>query len=338
MKKKIVAVVIALIVVVAIIVGSVLSQRPVANDHITLYGNIDVRQVFLAFDNSDRIVEVRVEEGDQLKAGDVLARQDTQTLALQIQQAQAELAAAQQVVLRLQRGTRPEEIDQSKAQVSAALAEMELTDQKLKRLQGLASVTSGRAISRQDLDDAVSNARVARAQLETRRKALQLAQVGPREEDIAEAQAHQQAAQASLALLQHKFTQAELRAPQAAVVRSRLLEVGDMASPQRPVFTLALTDPKWVRVYINETQLGRVAPGMRAIVTTDSHPDQAILGSVGYISSVAEFTPKNVQTEDLRTSLVYEVRVVVEDPQNRLRLGMPATVRIDTEAPTGSAS
>ena len=172
MKKKIVAVVIALIVVIAIIVGSVLALQPVANDHITLYGNIDVRQVFLAFDNSDRTVEVCVEEGDQVKAGDVLATQDTQTLALQIQQAQAELAAAQQVVLRLQRGTRPEEIDQSKAQVSAALAEMELTDQKLKRLQGLASVTSGRAISRQDLDDAISNARVARAQLETRRKAL----------------------------------------------------------------------------------------------------------------------------------------------------------------------
>lgn len=221
--------------------------------------------------------------------------------------------------------------------MAAAQAEMQLADQKLKRLQGLASVTSGRAISQQDLDDAASNARVARAELEVRRKALQLAQAGPRDEDIAEAQALLQSSQASLNLLRYKLTQAELKAPQAAVVRSRLLEVGDMASPQRPAYTLAITDPKWIRVYINETQLGRIAPGMSAAVTTDSYPDQPIAGRIGYISSVAEFTPKTVQTEDLRTSLVYEVRVRVEDPQNRLRLGMPATVHIDVE-PVGSAS
>jgi HlyD family secretion protein len=112
------------------------------------------------------------------------------------------------------------------------------------------------------------------------------------------------------------------------VVRSRLLEPGDMATPQRPVFALALAQPKWVRVYVSETDLGKVKPGMTARVVTDSHPDHPLQGKVGYISSVAEFTPKSVQTEELRTSLVYEVRVVVEDSGNVLRLGQPATVRI----------
>jgi len=102
-----------------------------------------------------------------------------------------------------------------------------------------------------------------------------------------------------------------------------------MASPQRPVYTLALTEPKWVRAYLSEPDLGRVRPGMRARVYTDSQPDRAIDGQVGYISSVAEFTPKTVQTETLRTSLVYEIRIRVDDPQDRLRLGMPATVRLD---------
>ena len=111
-------------------------------------------------------------------------------------------------------------------------------------------------------------------------------------------------------------------------MRSRLLEPGDMASPQRAVYALAITDPKWVRVYVNETQLGHIKPGMRASVSTDSHPQQPVQGRVGYISDVAEFTPKAVQTEELRTALVYEVRVIVEDKDNRLRLGMPATVRI----------
>ena len=142
------------------------------------------------------------------------------------------------------------------------------------------------------------------------------------------AEAQLRVLQAKLALLQHQIEQGQLMAPAAAVVRSRLLEPGDMASPQRPVFALALTRPKWLRVYVSEVDLGRIAPGMAAEVFTDSHPEQPIDGVVGYISSVAEFTPKSVQTEALRTSLVYEVRVRVEDPQDVLRLGQPATVKL----------
>ena len=118
------------------------------------------------------------------------------------------------------------------------------------------------------------------------------------------------------------------RAPVDAVVRSRLVEPGDMASPQRPVYTLALLHPKWIRAYVSEANLGRIKPGQVARVTTDSAPAHPIDGRVGYIASVAEFTPKNVETEDLRTSLVYEVRINVDDPDDRLRLGMPATVEL----------
>jgi HlyD family secretion protein len=101
-----------------------------------------------------------------------------------------------------------------------------------------------------------------------------------------------------------------------------------MASPGRAVFSLAVLSPKWVRAYVSEIALGLVKPGMRALVFTDSHPGQGIDGFVGFISPVAEFTPKTVQTEELRTSLVYEVRVYMEDPQDRLRLGMPATITV----------
>ena len=155
--------------------------------------------------------------------------------------------------------------------------------------------------------------------------------IGPRLEDIAEAEAQLAVAHAELDRLNYRLTQAELKAPINATVRSRLLEPGDMASPERPVYALAITDPKWVRAYILEADLGRIKPGMAASVTIDSRPDESIPGRVGYISSVAEFTPKTVQTEELRTSLVYEVRVFVDDPGDRLRLGMPATVRIRLE-------
>ncbi len=121
---------------------------------------------------------------------------------------------------------------------------------------------------------------------------------------------------------------ATLVAPVDGIVRTRVMEPGEMASPQRPVVVLAITDPKWVRAYVNETDLGRVREGTTASIVIDSFPDRRFDGWIGFISPVAEFTPKNVQTEELRTSLVYEVRVFAKDPENRLHLGMPATVHL----------
>ncbi len=328
MNKKIAAVIILAVVVIA--AGSWwFYWRPTpVMDHLTLYGNVDIRQVSLAFENSDRVREMRVEEGDSVKAGQVLALLDTRSLALQAGQAKAQVGAQEQALLRLKNGTRPEEVDQLQAQVRAAEAETRQAQIRYKRMKDIATRSGGQAISKQEVDDTLATAQVAEAQLENQRKALRLAQIGPRKEDIAQAQAELEAARASLALLEHQLSLAVLKAPTDAIVRARLLEPGDMASPAKPAYTLALTSPKWVRAYVNEIQLGHIKPDMTASVRTDSHPDEAIAGRIGYISPVAEFTPKNVQTEELRTSLVYEVRILVDDPQNRLRLGMPATVDI----------
>jgi HlyD family secretion protein len=131
-----------------------------------------------------------------------------------------------------------------------------------------------------------------------------------------------------LVSLDIRLSDTELKAPSAGVIQSRLIEPGEMVSPTRPAFTLALTDPKWVRAYVSEPDLGRVKEGQSATVISDSWPDQQFTGRIGFISPAAEFTPRSVETTDLRTSLVYEVRVWVEDPENKLRLGMPATVEL----------
>ncbi|WP_432696700.1 HlyD family efflux transporter periplasmic adaptor subunit [Marinobacterium sp. YM272] len=304
-----------------------------------LYGNVDIRQVSLAFTRSERIDQVLAEEGDQVKTGQLLATLDTRTLNLQVKRTQAAIAAQQQQVAKLRNGSRPEEVAQAAAQLSAAEAELELAQSQLNRLEDVKRRTDGRGVSAQDIDTATTHVRAARAQLAIRSEALKLAKIGPRDEDIAAAEAQLETLQADLALLNHQRDQSQLLAPTDARVRARLLEPGDIASPQWPVFTLALNDPKWVRVYVSEPDMGRLKPGMSAAVYTDSFPDQPVSGTLGYISSVAEFTPKNVQTESLRTALVYEVRVLVEDPDNRLRMGMPATVRIDEShsAPAGQS-
>lgn len=317
------------------IVGAIwyFSRQQSSPEELVLYGNVDIRQVSLAFNGSERVAEMRVQEGDRVVADQVLAKLDTRTLALQIAQAEAQIEVQQQVLLRLKHGTRPEEVAQARAEVAAARADADLAAQQLRRLRDINRNSGGQAVSQQDFDAARARRTVTRAQLETRKKALQLARIGPRQEDISQAEAQLEVSRANLALLKHQLSLYELKAPIDAVVRSRLLEPGDMASPQRPVYALAITNPKWVRVYIREADLGLIKPGMSAGVTIDSYPDRSIEGRIGYISSVAEFTPKTVQTEELRTSLVYEVRVYVDDPKDDLRLGMPATAHIPLPGP-----
>jgi membrane fusion protein PltH len=292
---------------------------------LVLHGNVDLRQVDLPFNNSERIAAVFVQEGDYVHAGQLLARLDTRRLEPQLMEAQAEAAAQRDVVARLHHGSRPEEIAQARANVVSARADAANAEQLYDRLSALSSGTY-RAVSAQDLDNARAAVDVARAKRVVNERALDLAIAGPRREDIEQATAQLESEEAHVAFLREQVTDADLLAPTNAVVRSRLMEPGELASPGRPVFSLAITDPKWVRAYVSEAELGRVHSGMPAAIEIDSYPGRRFAGWVGFISSVAEFTPKSVETEELRTSLVYEVRVFVRDSSDVLRLGMPATV------------
>ncbi len=303
-----------------------LMQREGAAGDLVLYGNIDLRQVQLAFNNSERIIAVLVQEGDHVKEGQVLARLDTRRLEPQLTQAEAQAAAQRSVVTRLRNGSRPEEIAQARANVESAKADLVNAQRQYERLRSAAELSAGRAVRQQDVDAAKAALQVAEAKLAVNQKTLDLAVLGPRKEDIAENEARLRANEAQAALLRQHLADSQLLAPVNAVVRTRILEPGEMASPQSPVFSLAVTDPKWVRAYVSEPDLGKIHPGTAATIAVDSFPKRRFDGWVGFISPVAEFTPKAVQTTELRTSLVYEVRVFVKDPKDELRLGMPASV------------
>lgn len=295
-------------------------------EELVLQGNVDVREVSLAFRQSDRILEMLAEEGDRVQKGQVLARLDTQELKLQLQRLNAEIAAQQSTVEKLHNGTRPEEIRQAEGNLRQAQAAAEHAAGVYQRKRDIYTSIAG--ISQQELDNAYHDMEAKQATMSVAEAALQEAKAGPRQEDIAGAEAGLQALRNEQLRYIYLLSQYELQAPDDGVIRSRLLEAGDMASPSKPVFKLSLPGKKWVRAYVPETELGRVYEGQQARVYIDSLPGKAIGGQVGYISGTAEFTPKNVQTEELRTSLVYEVRVYVDDADNVLRLGMPATVRI----------
>ena len=332
--KRLIRIIILVVLVLAVILGVRWFLQTEGNpsaSELRIYGNIDIRKADLAFNEQERIAQVLVEEGDRVKAGQVLAILQTNRLEAQIEEAKAQIAAQQEVVKRFESGTRPQEIEQARAEVEAAKATVR---NSMLNFERIAKTSGAGATSRQALDNARAQFDVDDAQLKVKEKALNLALEGPRKEDIAAAKNTLEALKASLSLLQIRLADMTLISPAQGIIQNRILEPGEMASPTRPVVTLALTDPKWVRAYVPEPDLGRINLGMKAKILSDSFPDQNFEGWIGFISPVAEFTPKTVETEDLRTKLVYEVRVFVYDSKDMLRLGMPVTVIVDR---TGSA-
>lgn len=303
---------------------------PAVDPRLTLYGNIDLRDAQLAFMESELVTDMLVQEGDQVKKGQVLAHLRRARLEDQRNQAKAQLAAQQQTLARLQAGSRPQAITRAHAELEAAQAQQRLAQKRVDRIKFAANAG---ASSKDELDDAISQLDIAKAQCKARQQTLELAILGPRQEDIDQAKAVFDADKAVVQLLEQRLEDTMLIAPSEGVIQSRILEPGEMASPDRPAYVLALSNPKWVRAYLPEPDLGRIKLGMQAKVHSDSFPEKTYDGWIGFISPQAEFTPKAVQTTDLRTQLVYEVRVWMKDPDNQLRLGMPVTVKLDPDAP-----
>ncbi|MCA0302548.1 MAG: HlyD family efflux transporter periplasmic adaptor subunit [Proteobacteria bacterium] len=294
-------------------------------DTLTLYGNIDVRQVDMAFQAIGRVQDMKFEEGDTVKEGDLLARLEPETYQDLADLATARMNAQRIALQRLQAGSRAEEIARDKAQVEAARAAVVDAELAVRRRTEL--LKSGN-VSRELYDEAKNTYDSARARLDVASQVAQLTQIGPRQEDIDEAKAALSAQQATVSLARRRLDDTQLKAPASAIVLSRIVEPGAMVGPNSPVYTLALTDKTWVRTYIAEPDLGRIKPGMAVKVYTDTDPTRGYDGWIGFISPTAEFTPKTVETTELRTQLVYRLRIFVRDPDDRLRQGMPVTVRI----------
>jgi HlyD family secretion protein len=292
---------------------------------VVLYGNVDIRQVALAFDGNEHIATMLAHEGERVKAGQLLASLHKQRLREIVARAAAEVEAQRQVVARLQAGSRPEEIRKARADVEAAAIVAQNAQRTYERQRGL---LRQKLIAQETVDDTKAAAEAAQARLKAARETLDLLLAGSRKEDIAAAEATLKADEAQLAFARQQLADADLYAPADGIIQNRILEPGDMVSPQTPVYTLALTDPVWVRAYVAESDLGKIHLGMDALVSTDSYPGKRYRAWIGFISPTAEFTPKSVETTDVRTSLVYQVRVYACNPQNELRLGMPATVTI----------
>jgi len=291
-----------------------------------LYGNVDVRQVDLGFRVEGRLAEMLVEEGDHVTPGQKLAVMDKGYLEDAVRIAQARLEGAVATLDKLEAGNRPQEIAQARSEVARAEAAQVNAREKFDRASAMTLDTN---VSRQTLDNAKSDLRQSSAQLTHAREALALAEKGFRSEDIAVAKAQVEAEKATLDLMRRRLADGELFSPAEGTILTRVREPGSTMLPGATVLSLAMTSPMQVRTWVPESLLGRVVPGAKAEIASDSAPGKVYHGQIGFVSPVAEFTPKTVESPELRTSLVYRVRIIVSDPDPLLRQGMPVTVRIE---------
>ena len=300
-------------------------------DRLVLYGNVDIRQVDLAFRVNGRIAKVLVDEGDAVTQGQPLAQLDDDLLTPQRDQAAAELEKQRASLIRLERGYRVEEIAQARAAVSGAAALAENAQINLNRV---AAMRATNAISQRDLDNARAQNTEASAKLRSNQDQLDMLLSGYREEEVLAQKAAVAAAAAALNHAEIQLRDAVLAAPQKGIVLTRAREAGAIVQAGQTVYTLTLTDPLWLRAYVDEPNLGRVKPGMPVKIQVDAAPGKSYPGKVGFISPTAEFTPKTVETREVRTALVYRLRVQAEDPDNVMRQGMPVTIILqDAPAP-----
>jgi HlyD family secretion protein len=326
--------IIILAVVAALIVAAVATRGfgligDRADRELTLHGNVDIRQVDLGFRVSGRIARMPFEEGARVAAGAVLAELDTQPLQDTLAAAEAQIAVAQAELAKRRNGNRPQEIAQARAQLAEQLSGLAKAREDLDRRAAL--VKTG-AVSRATYDATLQQYQAAEAQVASARQALSLQRAGSRHEDIEAAAAQRAQAVAQRDKARTDLADAVLRAPNAGVILTRAQEPGAIVQAGANVLTLTIDRPMRVRAYIAEPDLTRISPGMRVLLTADGAP-RVYHGTIGYIAPTAEFTPKTVQTEDLRSDLVYRLRIIVTDPDDGLRQGAPMTVRVPDARP-----
>lgn len=298
---------------------------------LTVYGNVDIRQVDLAFRVDGRLQTLAFEEGDVVQTGELAAALDPVPFEEEVAVRQAELAMAEAELQRLENGSRPQEIRAAEAAVTEREVSLANLEKEFDRRKAL--VDTG-AVTRQSFDDIRARRDEARARRDSAQQELLLRKEGFRKEDIDKARAQAASRRAQLQMAQTRLDDTRLFAPSSGIVLTRVLEPGSIVRAGQAVLALSLSDPVWVRAYIPGPRLGNIHPGMKAVIHTDSRPDQPYYGHVGFISPEAEFTPKTVETPDLRTQLVYRFRIVVDNPDQGLRQGMPVTVLLSPQENT----
>ena len=307
-------------------------------DRLRVSGNVEATEVHTAADVGGRLVELRVDEGDRVEAGAVIARLDTEDSMLQIARMRADRATAVAQLRLLEAGSRVEDVRQGRAQVDAATADSAAIDAEIKaaqldldRFQALLTANAGSVKQRDDaqarLDTAIARQRAAQDRVRSARETLARLEAGTRPEEIQTARARVAAADAQIAVLEKSVRDASVISPISGIVTQKLVDQGEIIARGTPIVVITDLDHAWANLFVPEPMVPRVTIGQAATVLTDAG-GQGIQGKVTFVSPRAEFTPRNVQTAEERSKLVYRIKVTVDNSAGVLKLGMPVDAEL----------
>ena len=321
---------ISILILVVVAIGGALfyfftRERGAGEPFIRVSGNIEATEADVGFKIPGRIVSRFYEEGDWVEKGKVLAKLDDEDLRQRLDLARATLMSAQARLSKLLAGSRPQELKEAEANLHQAQFDLGNKEIQYERMKAL---LERRVISKEAFDNAETSYKVAKAALQIATENYQLVKEGPRREDIEDARAQVDQARVSLKLAETQLSYAVLYCPISGIVLVKSSEIGEVVNPGTSVLTLADVDHVWLKAYISETDLGKVKWGQEVIVTTDLRPKKEYKGRISFISSQAEFTPKQIQTEKERVTLVYRIKIDIPNPDRELKPGMPADARI----------
>ncbi len=324
-KKKIIplAVIAAAVIVAVIVVMSFVRGRD--DGTMKLSGNVEVTECNVGFKVAGKIRALKVDEGARVKEGDLIAELSSGDVKALVDQNRAALEEARVKLAELKAGSRRQEI--VKARADSASLEAELVKAR-KDFERAGTLYENGAISASRFDAAKSAYETRLGQLKSARQQQSLVEEGPRREDIRAAELRVKQLEALVANTEEKLADTRLYAPISGVVFRKNVELGEIVQPGAAVFTIGDLDRPWVKVYVKEDKLALVKLGQKARITVDTYKDRSYEGTVTFISSDAEFTPKNVQTQEERVKLVFGVKVTVTNRDQELKAGMPADVRI----------
>lgn len=309
-----------------VVVAAFTACNKTDTDALLLSGTVEARETVLAFQASGRIEELLTDEGKAVTRGQEVARLIADDYQQAVERARAEVSAAEAVLAALKAGSRKQEIRVAEATLQQARAELRFATEEVQRIR---SLIAKQLISQEQLDQAELKRDVAKAAVRRAEQQLALLREGPRLEEIDRAEAELAARRSALKTAEQRLSYVHLVSPVSGVVTLRQAEAGEVVREGQPIFAVAELSQPWVRAYINETDLVKVRLGQEATVTVDGLPERSFKGTLSFISPEAEFTPKTVETRELRVDLVYRVKVQLEDPEGVLKMGMPADVAFD---------
>jgi HlyD family secretion protein len=291
---------------------------------IVFYGNVDTRTVDLAFRFLGAIEAIYKDEGERVEAGEVLARLDNATLSHKVDMARAQLDAEQLKLSKMSKGFRIEDIKQSKGDLMRSSAELDLANDTYQRQL---SLYQANATSRESFQSAKYKHEAALGAYERAKASYAMYKSGYEKDDVKAQAALVDSLAAQLSSAEQDLKDSVMRAPYEGIILARLKEPGSVAAAGERVFELSRQDEFWVKAYVDEVNLGLITQGARLLIYTDVRPEP-YEGIVGFISPAAEFTPKNIETVELRTALVYQFRVLLKKPDTKIKQGMPVTIKL----------